>query len=330
MKNIVIFVPENVVEMSISLMKDLCWVASSYALVAEKVSGDEKNWVQLVSLTSKEVMSFSGGKITTDILLDDVPMTGAKKPDAIFLGAFWGSIDDVMMQNRALCDWLVYAHSQQIPIAALSNAPFFIAEAGLLDDRAATVYPPVSDAFRHRFPKVNLRSSSAITDAGELYCANGIASGCDLIVAILERLYGPEIARRISQEFLLGFNRSYTVANVSFDGQKYHHDAQILLAQQFLERHFSEPTRIEAIAEDIGMSPRNFSRRFKLATGDSPSVYLQRVRIETAKELLRTTSLQISEVSYRAGFSDVSYFARSFSRYEGCKPKAYREQYASS
>ncbi|HDY83695.1 MAG TPA: helix-turn-helix domain-containing protein, partial [Halieaceae bacterium] len=191
-------------------------------------------------------------------------------------------------------------------------------------NKVATVYPPVADQFHRRYPDVALRPERAITDAGNLYCANGIASGCDLIVSIIEMLYGAGVARRISHDFLVGFNRNYSISHVSFDGQKYHRDRQILTAQQWLERNFSGEVKLEVVAADIGMSPRNFSRRFKRATGDSPSHYLQRVRIEAAKELLRSTDLSVAEVAYRVGYADLSYFSRMFSRHEGCLPLSYR------
>lgn len=70
-----------------------------------------------------------------------------------------------------------------------------------------------------------------MTDAGNLYCANGIASGCDLTIFLVEMLLGPTIARRISREFQVGFNRSYSGVAVDFDGQKYHQDCQVLAAQ---------------------------------------------------------------------------------------------------
>ncbi|MEH6345774.1 MAG: helix-turn-helix domain-containing protein [Bermanella sp.] len=327
MKRIYIYAPENVVEMSIALMKDLCWVASSYRLMEKGIEGDAKDWVKLVSLNGEGVTSFSGNHISTDLKLADVQFEDTQPhcADAILLGAYWGQTDTILEQNQALSPWLIKAQQHQVPIAAVSNAPFFLAQAGLLNNKTATVYPPVQQAFAQRFPKVLLRPQSAITDAGQIFCANGIASGCDLIVSIIEQIYGPIIARRISEEFLLGFNRSYTVANMGFDGQKYHQDNQILTAQQYLERHFHESLSIQTIAQDIGMSPRNFSRRFKHATGDNPSEYLQRVRIEVAKELLRTTSLSVAEIAHKAGFSDASYFSRTFNRYAEMKPNQYRK-----
>jgi len=325
MKKVVIYMPHNAVGMSVTLMKELCWVASIYAqesaaeVETQSAPFSPSEVVSLVSHDGNPVQCFSGNSISIDHSLDQI-----EQADIFMVGAFWGSVHEAFQNNKALLSWLSKFYQQHIPIAATSNAPFFLAEAGLLNDKVATVYPPVAEIFRHLYPSVNLRPERAITDAGNLYCANGIASGCDLIVSMIELLYGPDIARRISHEFLIGFNRSYTLANVSFDGQKYHRDSQVLTAQQWLERNFSHNVSMAAVAADISMSPRNFSRRFKKATGDSPSQYLQRVRIEAAKELLRDTDISVAEVGYQVGFSDLSYFSRIFNRHEGCLPHSYR------
>lgn len=317
MKKIRIFVPPNAIGLSVSLIKDLCWVGFSYAAEIGGWDADPKDHVQLVSTDGKAISLFSGNEISADLALKE-----ATESDAIFICAFWGSYDPD--HYPGIQSWLKRNHKRGIPIAAVSNAPFFLADAGLLEKKVATVYPPTAKAFRTAFPQVDLRDQRAITNAKNLYCANGIASGCDLIVAIIELVFGPEVARRIRKEFLLGFNRGYFLSNVSFDGQKYHKDQQILLAQQWLETHFRQQINLSTVAADVGMSMRNFTRRFQNATGESPTQYLQRVRIEAAKDMLRHKSISISEVAFEVGYSDLSHFSQIFSRYEGCLPHQFR------
>jgi len=335
MKDILIYVPDQVIPMSTALIKDLCWIATHYAAIhaASSTANNADNnkqpalaespgdHVKLVSRDGKPVNTFSGNQFAVDLSLADVHSV-----DAIFLCAFWGEAKSELKHNPELMAWLRDAHAQGTAIIGVSNGPCFMAEAGLLDGKVATVYPVSVDSFRQHYPKVNLSPERAITDAGNLYCANGIASGCDLIVAVIEKLYGSEVARKISREFLLGFERSYSLINIAFDGQKYHQDKKVLEAQQWLECHYSEEIKLESVAEQLGMSPRNFSRRFKAAAGSSPREYLLIVRIEAAKELLQTTRLSVSEVAYRVGYSDLSYFSRIFQRSEGCMPHVFREE----
>ncbi|MEO0438181.1 MAG: helix-turn-helix domain-containing protein [Pseudomonadota bacterium] len=329
--------------MSAGLIKDLCWVAAR-AAENQQLNGNEKaidlsrvdqpasaspskvrgqiHEVLTMSGNGRPVSNFSGGKLTVDTSLDAL-----KEPfDLLFLSAFWGLPDEALKSNKVLIRALPKIQAQGVPIAALSNASFLLAAAGLLDHKLATVYPLQAGDFIRLFPNVDLHPERAMTDAGGVYCANGIASGCDLIVSMLQALFGESVAQRLSREFLLGFQRSYEVADVAFDGQKYHGDQQVLRAQALLERDFQKPAHVEALAAELGMSPRNFSRRFRAATGSSASQYLQRVRVEAAKDLLRETDLAIAEIARRVGYEDLSYFSRMFERTTGALPHIFRDR----
>lgn len=332
-KRIAVFLPQPVLGMSAMLIKNLCWIASNYAnheaqsLVDSNPAQASKSsqpkvkhkGAEAFSIDGQSVQCLSSGAIEVDASLDSLA-----PPDAVFLSAFWGEAEPCIEQNHQILPALQRWQQQGVPIAGFSNAPFLMAEAGLLDGKVATVYPPLAEAFAKRYPKVHLRSARALTDAGNLYCANGIASGCDLIISVLEILYGPDIARRMNQEFLVGFQRQYSLVNFIFDGQKYHSDHQILTAQHWLERNYQQDVSIETLAADRGMSPRNFSRRFKQATDDSPSQYLQRVRMEVAKELLSSSEDQVASIAFKVGYSDSSYFSRIFKKSVGCLPQQFR------
>ena len=81
---------------------------------------------------------------------------------------------------------------------------------------------------------------------------------------------------------------------------------------------------ISMIADRFAMSYRTFERRFKQATGDSPLVYLQKVRINAAKVLLEGPYATFEEVTYRVGYEDISSFRKIFQRHTGLRPKEYQ------
>jgi len=104
-------------------------------------------------------------------------------------------------------------------------------------------------------------------------------------------------------------------------------DSSIARIQEFIGEHFKEDLTIDDIAKRGGMSVRNFSRRFKSATGESFSNYIQKLRIETAKRLLESAEFSASEVMYRVGYSDERSFRRLFKRHTGLSPKQYRTKF---
>ncbi len=321
MKDILIYLPNQALAMSVGMTKDLFWVASQYA---SKRSDYIYQPVKLMSLDGQDVTCSTGNRISVDCSLQEVK--NFNNIALIVVCAFWGNSHDILLENQPLLPFLKNAHKASIPIVGISNGPFFLAQAGLLDGKTATVYPLVQEAFEQRYPNVQLNQEKAITNAGNLYCANGIPSSCDLIVAMIEKLYGAKIANQISKEFLIGFDRNYSLSNIEFDGQKYHGDKDILAVQEMLEQNYGKAISIETLAEEFNMSPRNLSRRFKQATGESPSQYLQRLRLEAAKELLHNPSISISEIAYQVGYDDLSYFSKLFNRHTGSLPQAYRDE----
>ena len=104
-------------------------------------------------------------------------------------------------------------------------------------------------------------------------------------------------------------------------------DSSIARIQEFIGEHFKEDLTIDDIAKRGGMSVRNFSRRFKSATGESFSNYIQKLRIESAKRLLESAEFSASEVMYRVGYSDERSFRRLFKRHTGLSPKHYRTKF---
>lgn len=95
-------------------------------------------------------------------------------------------------------------------------------------------------------------------------------------------------------------------------------------AISFIHNNYQNKLTINDIAQQINLSPSQFSRQFKKQTGTSPYDYLLSVRLTKAKELLKNTSLPISEISYRTGFANESNFIYFFKKHEGISPLKFR------
>jgi transcriptional regulator GlxA family with amidase domain len=106
-----------------------------------------------------------------------------------------------------------------------------------------------------------------------------------------------------------------------------HSDDAISSAQDWMHRNFAKTFPLEEPARCVGMSVRNFVRRFKLATGDSPLIYLQKLRISAAKRMLEGNHRSMQEISDAVGYQDVAFFRALFQRHTGISPSAYREKF---
>src|SRR5690606_891888 len=106
-----------------------------------------------------------------------------------------------------------------------------------------------------------------------------------------------------------------------------HKDAEILKAEQYMLEHLDRNIVIDEVAEFVCISPRHFKRRFKNATGDSPLNYLQKLRIDEAKNQLENTLESINEITRRVGYEDESAFRRLFKRHTSLSPREYRDKF---
>ncbi len=83
---------------------------------------------------------------------------------------------------------------------------------------------------------------------------------------------------------------------------------------------------IPQLARNLAMSRTQLYRKIKALTGQSPSIFIRNIRLQKAKELLQTTELNISEIAYETGFSDLSHFSRSFKDAFGVSPSDLKTQ----
>jgi transcriptional regulator GlxA family with amidase domain len=94
-----------------------------------------------------------------------------------------------------------------------------------------------------------------------------------------------------------------------------------------MHKNFARTFSLEEPARRVGMSVRNFVRRFKEATGDSPLIYLQKLRVAAAKRMLESNHRSMQEISDAVGYQDAAFFRSLFQRHTGVSPSAYKERF---
>lgn len=311
MTRLVVFAPEIAIASSVGLAKDLLWLAVTAAATSDRV---------VVATSDGGPARCGGGTvIAADYALADLDTAAL-----VWVAGFWDDPDTALTKNAACVPWLARLAQRGTLIAGHGPATTLLAEAGLLDHRIATVYSGQTQQFHRRYPDVDLRPRRALTAAANIYCAVGISSGCDLLIALIDCLYGSPVAATVQSQALVDLDRGYRIATLAFDGQKYHGDDLALTAQEYFESHYPEPISITALARRLGVDPRTLTRRFTTATGDTPSAYLQRVRIEAAKDILRRSTEPLTTIAMHTGYTDVRAFTRAFHRHTGTQPAHYR------
>jgi transcriptional regulator GlxA family with amidase domain len=246
------------------------------------------------------------------------------KTDLIFIPSTGISIDDVVERNGPVVPWLHRWHKRGVPIASVCSGVGLVAAAGLLDGKRATTHWSLADRFREKYPNVLWMPELMVTEDHGFYCGGGVNACLDLSLCLVEHFCGHDVAMQTAKALLIEMPRAWQAGFAIVPLKTAHSDESISEAQEWLHQNFHQTFPLETPAENVGMSLRNFVRRFKQATGDSPLTYLQKLRVAAAKRLLESEHRTMQEVSGAVGYQDVAFFRKVFQRHTGVSPSAYR------
>ena len=125
--------------------------------------------------------------------------------------------------------------------------------------------------------------------------------------------------------FGLVFGKHLYLDRISRTRRDYKRIQQLKQVVEFVEKNYASPLTLQQLSASVSMSPKYFCRFFSEMTHQTPMDYLNRQRIEEACFQLSTTDDSITEIAYRTGFNDLSYFIRTFRKYKGTTPGKYKK-----
>ncbi|WDD90989.1 helix-turn-helix domain-containing protein [Burkholderia sp. FERM BP-3421] len=280
-------------------------------------------------------VSPAGGPVRTSngLAVDTQAIRPREKFDLIFIPSahYAGSraFGSLLARQSVACDWLVGQWNAGACLAANCTGTFVLAETGLLDGRAATTTWWLADAFRHRYPRVDLQLEPVITEADRLICAGASASYLLQTIHIIERLSGPVIAAQCAKSMLIDVAQTKQTPFPPLLTDKARADSLVHRAQHWLQRNMARDVSMSGMADELGVSGRTVIRRFQAAPNQTPLRYLQSLRIDAARALLESGDLTVEAIAGKVGYSDVSSFCRLFREKVGFSPGAYRGRFRS-
>jgi transcriptional regulator GlxA family with amidase domain len=255
-------------------------------------------------------------------------IASVKHTDLIIIPTAELDLQSSRRANAPIVPWIRRWYMAGASIAAICTGVSVVAEAGLLDGKPATTHWGVVEHFRRQYPKVRWESERFITESGRIFCGGGVYAAIDLSLYLVEKYCGHEVAVETAKSLLLETPRTWQSAYGTAPPRSAHDDEAIQRAQDWLFRNFKQEVRVEELAAKMGMSPRNFARRFTAATGQTPLNYLHRLRIDAARHLLEAGKKGVADVSEAVGYHDLAFFRRLFKRHTGSPPRAYRARFA--
>src|ERR1700758_2911904 len=257
----------------------------------------------------------------------DVALTAIRKTDLIFIPTTGPNIEGVVERNAPVVPWLRRWHKRGAAIGSVCSGVGLVAATGLLDGKRATTHWSLGERFREKYPKVRWMPGLMVTEDGSFYCGGGVNAALDLSLYLVARFCGHEVAMQSAKALLIEMPQAWQAGFAIVPLKTEHSDESISAAQDWLHENFHQSFPLEAPADRVGMSLRNFVRRFKQATGDSPLIYLQKLRVAAAKRLLENDHRTIQEISDAVGYQDAAFFRKIFQRHTGVSPGGYRERF---
>jgi transcriptional regulator GlxA family with amidase domain len=229
---------------------------------------------------------------------------------------------------QALLDALVAAHARGARIVGLCLGAFVLAEAGLLDGRAASTHWVFSDDFARKYPRVKLDRKVLYVDDGDIITSAGTAAAIDCCLHLLRRDHGADVANRIARRMVVAPHRRGGQAQ--YIEQPLPEPArgdQLTATLEWALGHLDQPLGLDVLAAKAAMSRRNFTRRFKLSTGTTVTQWLLNHRLASAQRLLETSDKAIDRIAEMIGFGSTVSLRQHFSAAFSVSPAAYRKQF---
>jgi transcriptional regulator GlxA family with amidase domain len=319
MVHISILVPSNAILGSLEGSRQIMTQVNEFL----QMKGQEPMFkVELVGLQKNVTLAGGRYNVTVERLVDEVQTT-----NLIIIPALDGDLTKAVEINKEFVPWIIDQYTAGAEVASLCLGAFLLASTGLLNGRQCATHWLAARQFCEMFPEVKLVTEKIITDEAGLYSSGGAFSYLNLILYLIEKYAGRDIAITASKIFAVEFDRNSQSRFVLFSGQKEHSDEPVRRAQEYIEQNIDVKISIEELATKFAVGRRHFERRFKKATKNTPVEYIQRVKIEAAKQQLESGRKTVSEVMYEVGYSDKKAFRDVFKKITGLSPVEYRNKY---
>lgn len=231
---------------------------------------------------------------------------------------------EVPRPSDGLRTWIASRLPAVRRLGAICTGAFVLAESGVLNGRRATTHWLVAGELGERFPAIQVEEDRIFIIDGPVWSSAGMTAGVDLALAMVEKDLGSDVARSVARKLVMYHRRG--------GGQTQHSELlemaaksdRIEAALTYARQNLRNPLTVEELADEVALSPRQFSRAFRAETGQSPAKAVEQLRLEAARLMLEQTRHPVEIIARESGFADPERMRRAFLRAFGQPPQAMR------
>ncbi|RAJ81991.1 transcriptional regulator GlxA family with amidase domain [Chitinophaga dinghuensis] len=281
--------------------------------------------VHLVGISNASTQRNGLFTIQPDLLMQDV-----QKTDMIVIPAMHQDPREALRLNADFIPWIKEQYANGAEIISFCIGAFFLAGTGLLDGKRAATHWAAANDLQEMYPNVEVVDEKIMTEEDGIYTSGGAYSYLNLVLYLVEKYTNRDIAIVIAKTFMIDIDKDSQSPFIMFQGQKSHEDEPVKKAQEFIEQNFQDRVTVDQLANMLALGRRSLERRFKKATSNTVTEYIQRVKMEVAKKSFESSRKNISEVMYDVGYADIKAFRTIFRKVTGLSPIEYRNKYNKS
>jgi transcriptional regulator GlxA family with amidase domain len=230
--------------------------------------------------------------------------------------------------NEQVAAWLRRNAPAARRITSVCTGAFLLAMAGLLAGRHVTTHWAYADALGRQFPDVTVDPEPIYVRDGVFVTSAGVTAGIDLALALVEEDVGREAALTVARHLVVFLRRPGGQAQFSAQlrAQLARRPA-VREVQHWISERPGADLSVDSLAARAGLSPRQFARSFTAETGVTPGRYVDRVRLEAARQELEDTGHAVEQVARNCGYGTPEAMRRAFIRALGVSPAGYRQRF---
>ncbi len=279
----------------------------------------------VVSLRGGPVMTSDGVSLVTAPLssLDGRAIDTLLVPGALAI--------ETMTADEGLVTWVRERSADCRRVVSVCTGAFLLGAAGLLDGRRAVTHWMFCGALADRHPETTVESDAIFVREGKVWSSAGVTTGIDMALALIEQDFGRPVAMHVARVLVVYLRRAGGQSQYSalLEAQTEAADDPFGELERWISENLTKDLRVERLAERVGMSARNFARRYVEQRNRTPARAVEAIRIDAARRALEETADRIDVIARRCGFSDEEQMRNTFVRHLGIPPRTYRQRFAS-
>jgi transcriptional regulator GlxA family with amidase domain len=212
-------------------------------------------------------------------------------------------------------------------VLSVCTGAFALGAAGLLDGRRCTTHWMHAAQLAARFPAATVDPDVLYVEDGSVVTSAGTAAGIDACLHVVRAEFGASAAAAVARRMVVPPHRDGGQAQFVAQPLPACRDEGLSDVLAWMLDHLADDLSVDRLAARAAMSPRTFARRFRDTTGTTPAAWLNRQRLQRARELLERTDLSVEQIAERVGYGSAAVLRHHFGAL-GTTPQAYRRTFA--